>query len=109
MHYNYLIVSSHLCPCVDKTLSRLWDLSFPLKIKCFVWLDLKNHVLTWDNLISKGWKGPSHCGLCLSGEESVHHLFVDCSITRSLFIALSCSLNFSWPVSDVSPGSLLEN
>ena len=61
------------------------------------------------NLMARGWQGPGHCGLCLSGEDSIHHLFVDCSITRSIFAVLGSSYHCKWPVSDSSLGSLLES
>ena len=45
-HYNY----------VSKWLyARLWKWNFTLKIKCFLWLNFINCLLTWDNLLHKGW------------------------------------------------------
>ena len=104
-----LIVKSHLVPSEDKIMAGLWRHCFPLKIKCFVWLALKNQVLTWDNLMARGWQGPGCCGLYLSGEDSVHHLFVDCSVTRSVFSFMGCSHHCKWLVSDSSLGSLLDS
>ena len=37
----------------------LWKWMLPLKVKCFMWLTLQNCLKTWDNLVKKGWVGPS--------------------------------------------------
>ena len=104
-----LIVNSHLIPCEDKLMAGLWDLCFPLKIKCFVWLALKNQILTWDNLVGRGWHGPGRCGLCLLGEDSVQHLFVDCSVTKYIFAALGNLYHYKLLVSDAPIVEFLES
>lgn len=54
---------------------KLWKIKVPLKIKIFLWLVLKNIILTKDNLLRRGWKGTDKCMLC-GAKESVEHLFI---------------------------------
>ena len=53
--------------------SYLWNKALPNKISCFIWLALRNRVLTWENLQKKGKSGPGICVLCYAGEETVEH------------------------------------
>ena len=97
-----LIVNSYLTPCEVKLMTGLWGLCFPLKIKCFVWLALKNQILTWDNVVGRAWHGFGRCELCLLGEDSVQHLFVDCSVTKFIFSYMGNLHHCKMPVSDAS-------
>ena len=83
-----LIVKTYLVSIQNKFSSCIWLFKIPLKIKCFIWLAVENHILTWDNLIKRGWNGPSRCCLCYKSEEFVHHIFVDCSFTKRVFASL---------------------
>jgi hypothetical protein len=60
----------------------LWTWQLPLKVKLFIWLMLEQRILTWENLIKRGFNGPSRCVLCGIAEENVLHLFVKCSFTK---------------------------
>jgi hypothetical protein len=68
---------------------KLWKWNVALKIKLFFWLILENKVLTWENLVSKGWEGPSFCILCARGPETVNHLFIHCLFTRQVWLLIS--------------------
>ena len=56
-------------------LELLWSFNIPLKIRCFIWLIVGNRILTWENLMKRGWLGPSLCALCRNGEDSSHCLW----------------------------------
>ena len=56
----------------------VWKNAGSLKDKITLWIALSNKLLTWDNLIKRGWKGPIWCLLCHSNEEIGSHLFVSC-------------------------------
>lgn len=75
------------------------ELYLPLKIKCFAWISLEDKILTWDNLLKKGFVGPSFCVLCKEGSESIHHLFVDCKIAKEVWSKVSSIYNIfvNWP------------
>lgn len=55
--YNTIILN-HSSIDIKWWFGKLWKWHFPLKIKCFFWLYLENYVLTWDNLVRRGWIGP---------------------------------------------------
>lgn len=40
---------------------HFWKVKLPLKIKVFMWLVHRNSILTRDNLLHGGWKGPNGC------------------------------------------------
>ena len=66
----------------------LWKLNIPNKIVCFIWLLLKDHILTWDQLQCRGRHGPSLCMLCRNGEDSSQHIFMDCMFSRRVYSAV---------------------
>lgn len=51
----------------------MWKAKIPYKIKIFLWLVIKNSILTRDNLLKRGWSGNSQCLFC-GQPESVEHL-----------------------------------
>jgi hypothetical protein len=63
----------------------IWKWKIPLRIKLFCWLMIENRILTWDNLIKRGFVGPSRCFLCGKGEETINHLMVKCPFTRDVW------------------------
>ena len=64
----------------------LWKFNIPEKIRCFIWLLIKNKVLTWDQLIKRGSQGPSCCQLCKKEEETAQHLFLECHFTKNILV-----------------------
>lgn len=73
---------------VVKRYDRTWKMRSLLKVKIFVWLVLKNKVLTKDNLMKRGWSGDESCVFCLEDTETVNHLFAVCSGTTAMFEGL---------------------
>lgn len=57
-----------------------------------MWLVLRKSILTKDNLLRRGWNGSKHCPFC-GKDESIDHLFMQCSITRMLSNILKCAFN----------------
>lgn len=57
----------------------IWRWNLPTKLRCFIWLCLKDKILTWPNLLKRGFTGPNICILCKKDEEDTTHLFVHCS------------------------------
>ena len=43
-----LMENTLLDPRSDFSVAQIWHGTFPLKIKCFIWLELLNKILTWD-------------------------------------------------------------
>jgi len=52
-----------------------------MKIKLFIWLVHNRKILTWENLLKKGFIGPSKCYLCDSQKEMMDHLLNLCLFT----------------------------
>ena len=73
----------------------LWKSNITSKLKCFFWLVLNNKILTWDNLVKRGWMGPNICPLSLNDDEFVFYLFVSCSLSCDVWKKVIESLHFS--------------
>jgi hypothetical protein len=58
-------------------------MEIPLKVKIFMWLTLKNSILTKDNLLTRGWTGNELCHF-YTQQETVDHLLFHgrCSYAR---------------------------
>jgi hypothetical protein len=74
----------------------IWKIKMPLKVKVFMWLVLKNCILTKDNLMRRGWTGNSQCHLC-SSEENMSHLLFECTFVRFVWQMLVCAFGFVRP------------
>jgi hypothetical protein len=72
----------------------LWKWDLQLKIKCFIWLVAENKILTWENLIIRGWEGPSLYYLCLQEVESTNHLFIHCAFSKTVWERLATILKY---------------
>jgi hypothetical protein len=59
----------------------LWKSKLPHKIKVFIWLVVRNKILTKDNLKKRNWHGSWDCCFC-GCSEAVDHLFFKCSICK---------------------------
>jgi hypothetical protein len=69
----------------------IWKLKIPTKLICFMWMCLKDCILTGTNYQKRGGIGPTTCNLCLKNEETTTHLFVGCPITQKIWTEI---LNF---------------
>jgi hypothetical protein len=56
-----------------------------------MWLALQNVILSKDNLVKQKWKGNKSCAFC-SENESVQHLFFECSMAKYVWSILAHSL-----------------
>jgi ribonuclease HI len=55
---------------------------------------LEKKILTWENLLKRGFVEPSKCVLCGLKEETVKHLFVECNFTKDIWFYLQKELNY---------------
>ena len=56
-------------------------------------MTLQNYLKTWDNMMEKGWQGPSCCILCKKDSKSMDHLFINCEFTPFIWKNICLSLN----------------
>jgi hypothetical protein len=75
----------------------IWKLKLPLKVKVFIWYLIKGVVLTKDNLVKRRWKGSLKC-CCCNIDESIQHLFFDCTYARLVWRIIQVSFNISPPL-----------
>ena len=77
--------------------NELWNWQLPLKVELFVWIMLKQRILTWENLNKRGFSGTSRCILCGISEETMFHLFVECGFIKDIWQTISKDLNLVSP------------
>lgn len=70
----------------------IWMKKCLLKMRIFMWLVVKNAILTWNNLQKRGWKGPNRCALCKSTYEDGNHLLLTCPCSI-IFLGKSAALS----------------
>lgn len=65
----------------------IWGCGSPIKIRVFIWLALKDRILTYENLRKRNWPGYSGqlCPLCSFKEESLDHLLLKCSVIKPIW------------------------
>eukprot|EP00253_Pinus_taeda_P013691 PITA_13691 len=64
---------------------NVWNSALWPKIKYFLWLIMHRKILTWENLVKRGFIGPSKCPLCEKDEETMNHFLNDCNWTNNLW------------------------
>jgi hypothetical protein len=95
VHSLYLALISNGTTRLNK---QLWRLKVPLKIKIFMWCLKREVVLTKDNLAKRNWGGSKQCSFCLR-EETIQHMFFDCSYARFIWGLIQMAFNILPPQS----------
>jgi hypothetical protein len=88
------------CEGVKVPYRFLWKIKIPHKIKIFLWLIIKNRILSKENLIKRSWSGVSDCVFC-GLFESTKHLFFECSVARFIWRLIQIALYLPTTPSDV--------
>jgi hypothetical protein len=65
--------------------SKIWQSILWPKVSIFLWLTAQNRILIWDNLLKKGFIGPSRCTLCQQSEETMEHLCNNCHYSQQIW------------------------
>lgn len=72
---------------------KIWHIKVPLTIRIFLWLLIRNSVLTKNYLKKRGWrKGNETCQFC-DKKEAIQHLFFDWPMTRFTWNVVSCAFD----------------
>jgi zinc-binding in reverse transcriptase len=66
-------------PYIASNTEIIWKLNMPTRVTIFIWLLLQDRLLTYDNLIKRGWCIPNMCYMCRSSIENAAHLFLECT------------------------------
>ena len=74
---------------------KIWSLHHWPKITIFLWLISHSSILTWDNLLKRGFTEPSICLLCANAEETMNHLLNSCSYTSQLWDQVAITMRTS--------------
>lgn len=101
------ISSSSILEARNPVMNILWTLNIPWKITCFIWLLEKGKILTWEQLQTHGFHGPSRCVLCEKNIEDIHHLFLVCRFTVNIFSYFAARYGFSYTISNSIPSFLM--
>lgn len=81
--------------------TKLWELQVPCKIRIFMWRIANNYLPTLHNLKARQLAVNPLCPVCISEEESVDHLFRECSFTQQVLRGLempfsTCNKEANW-------------
>ena len=73
-------------------------MKIPLRTKVFTWYLRRGVILTKDNLAKRNWQGSKKCVFC-HHDESIKHLFFQCSFARSIWSTIQIASNLYPPKS----------
>jgi len=83
---GYIVINSTLLAPPNPALwNEIWRAKCLPKIDMFIWTLAHNAILTGDNLRKKGWEGPTRCPFCVSKEETVAHLLLNCPFSLEIW------------------------
>ena len=73
-------------------------MKIPLKLKVLTWYLHRGVILTKDILVKCNWHGSTKCVFCPQ-QETIKHLFFECSFARSIWSAIQIASNLYPPKS----------
>ena len=80
-----LYAASFNVPSNPQVWNNLWNRSTLPKIDTFAWTLAHSRILTSENLQKRGMAGPFRCPLCMEESETISHLFLQCTYTKSVW------------------------
>lgn len=69
----------------DPLWALIWNKFTWPKISTFLWFLSHKRILTWDNLVKRGFTGPSQCPNCLQNAETIQHLLLLCPLANTFW------------------------
>lgn len=71
----------------------IWKAKTPQRMKVFLWLVLKDRILSKENLGKRKWQGNTNCSSC-GCLESTRYIFYDCQVATFTWRVIHMVLNF---------------
>ncbi|XP_057803570.1 uncharacterized protein LOC131018894 [Salvia miltiorrhiza] len=99
--YSVMAATKNVVPAaqdVNETLAAVWETPAPFKVRVTAWRCLRNRLATCDNLIKRNVAistEESACNGCVSGVETVDHLFLLCPKVEQVWDGIQKWLGFS--------------
>jgi hypothetical protein len=78
----------------------MWKAKIPLKVKTFLWLVLKDSILTRDVLSHRGGVCEKKCLFC-GKNQTISHLFFHCPLARYIWNIISCTFGFNFQFASI--------
>lgn len=75
---------------LSKFYRRLWDMKVPSKIRIHLWRVAKKYMSVLFNLKISRLVNNTMCRVCHEDEETISHVYRDCSFTRQVLRELGC-------------------
>ncbi|KAJ4732774.1 RNA-directed DNA polymerase (reverse transcriptase)-related family protein [Rhynchospora pubera] len=83
---------------------HLWKIKAPPKVRVFLWLLIRDKLLTQHNLQKRGWPSIHSCVLCTHhAEETTMHLFSECPFVFNTWQAIAAQFNLPLNISFNEP------
>ena len=83
-------------PCVSFPWKSVWRSKAPRRVYFFVWSATWNKILTYDNLMRRGYTLTNWCCMCRCEGESVDHLLIHCYMANELWNFVFRSFGIQW-------------
>lgn len=64
---------------------KIWKSKLIPKVAFFIWLVVKNKVLTMNTLMRRGFVMANRCNLCFQKEEDINHILIHCDYTMQIW------------------------
>ncbi|KAL4378119.1 hypothetical protein GQ457_02G027990 [Hibiscus cannabinus] len=91
---NFIVVSAYarllelVWEAIDPKWSWVWSLAVTPRIRMFIWLLLKQRLMTNEERCRRGFSFDASCPCCGCVSESIIHILQDCPRTRSLWYSI---------------------
>lgn len=72
----------------------------PFKVKIFLWLLMRNIILTEDNLLKRVWTRNDQCYFC-GQPKSIKHLLFDCGLSMFAWRLILHAFDLARPLEDI--------
>lgn len=94
VHSAYLVLTGEQDSTADH--EWIWRMKCAEKIKVFVWLTIKEKLLTNAERQRRNMTADAACPVCEEDDETISHLFRECKQAREVWRRTLCPMNFDY-------------